>query len=42
MEKLDALGWQNNPDMVAHFHPDWVRGYPNAPSSFHVVLTRKD
>lgn len=40
LAKLQSLGWVNHPAIVDFFNPDWVRSEPNAPSSFHVCLTR--
>jgi cyclopropane fatty-acyl-phospholipid synthase-like methyltransferase len=38
---LTASGWTNHPKLVSYFDGDFVRAEPNAPGSFHVVLSRR-
>lgn len=43
IDKLDALGWVNQPELVEYFGVDVVRGPErHAPGSFVVVLKRKE
>jgi len=40
ISELSRLGWTQHDDLVCYFGKDVVRGGENAPSSFHVVLSR--
>jgi 2-polyprenyl-3-methyl-5-hydroxy-6-metoxy-1,4-benzoquinol methylase len=41
VETLATLGWENNPEIIKHFHGDFVRDESNAPNSFHLALSRR-
>jgi SAM-dependent methyltransferase len=39
LAEFERAGFVYYPELRAYFEPDWVRGEPNAPGSFHLVLT---
>jgi 2-polyprenyl-3-methyl-5-hydroxy-6-metoxy-1,4-benzoquinol methylase len=41
VETLATLGWENNLEIIEHFHGDFVRDERNAPNSFHLALSRR-